>query len=110
MVMDAIVKDPSKRIVVICGLGFDNPGYNIWNSIESLTLKLGAKRAKMVEQDLIDATTYLGVAGRMDGNTPVVDMTSTCEGVAGTWVSTRTPAEMTVAQQQQSDRHAVAPA
>ncbi len=75
-----------------------------------MTLKLGAKRAKMVEQDLIDATTYLGVAGRMDGNKPVVDMTSTCEGVAGTWVSTRTPAEMTVAQRQQSDRHAAAPA
>ena len=110
MVMDAIVKDPSKRIVVICGLGFDNPGYNIWNSIESLTLKLGAKRAKMVEQDLINATTYLGVAGRMDGDKPVVDMNSTCEGVAGTWVSTSTAAEMVVAQKQQSDRRAAAPA
>ena len=98
MVMDAIVKDPSKRIVVICGLGFDNPGWNIWNSIESLTLNLGAKRAKMVEQDLLDATTYLGVAGHMDGNNPVVDMTSTCAGVAGAWESTRTAAEMTAAQ------------
>jgi hypothetical protein len=57
-----------------------------------------------------DATTYLVVAGRMDGNAPVVDMNSTCAGVAGTWVSTRTPAEMTVAQQRQSDRHAAAPA
>lgn len=108
--MDAIVKDPSKRIVVICGLGFDNPGYNIWNSIESLTLKLGALRPKMVERDLIDATTYLGVAGRMDGDKPVVDMNSSCEGVAGTWVSTRTAAEMTAAQRQQSDRHADTPA
>ncbi len=109
MVIDAIVKDPDKRIVVICGLEFNNPGYNIWNSIESLTLALGARRAKLVEQDLQAVTTYLGVAGRLDGRTPIVDMTSSCAGVDGTWVSTSTAAEMTVKQQEQAQRTTPAP-
>ena len=94
MVMDAIVKDRSKKIIVICGIGFDNPGFNIWNSIESLTLKLGAERSKIVQSDLDAATTYFGVAGHMDGNNPVVNMASSFESIAGTWVSAKTPAEM----------------
>jgi Domain of unknown function (DUF4157) len=94
MVIDAIVKDRSKRIVVMCGIGFNDPSFNIWNSIESLTLKLGAKRAKMLESDLQAKTKYFGVAGHMDGGKPVVNMASTYEGIAGTWVSCDTPAEM----------------
>ena len=58
MVIDAIVKDRDKKFVVLCGIGFDNPGYNVCNSIESLTLKMGLDRAKMVEWDLVDATTW----------------------------------------------------
>ena len=105
MVIDAIVKDPKKRIIVVCGIGFNDPGYNIWNSIESLTLKLGAKRAKMLEADLQAKTKYFGVAGQMDGNKPVVDMASTYEGIAGTWVSCSTAAEMVRWQAAQGRNH-----
>jgi len=94
MVIDAIVKDRTKRIVVMCGIGFNDPSFNIWNSIESLTLKLGAKRAKMLESDLQAKTKYFGVAGQLVDGKPVVNMDSTYEGIAGTWVSCNTPAEM----------------
>ena len=105
MVIDAIVKDRSKRIVVMCGIGFNDPSFNIWNSIESLTLKLGAKRAKMLESDLQAKTKYFGVAGHMDGGKPVVNMASTYEGIAGTWVSCNTPAEMVKWQAAQIKSH-----
>ena len=62
------MKDRDKKIVVLCGIGFDNPGYDICNSNESLTLELGLDRAKMVERDLVDATTYLAVAGQADSH------------------------------------------
>jgi hypothetical protein len=102
MVMDAIVKDPKKRIIVVCGIGFDDPSFNIWNSIESLTLKLGAKRAKMLEKDLHAKTKYFGVAGSLVDGKPVIDMASTFEGIAGTWVSCSTPAEMVKWQKAQT--------
>jgi len=101
MVIDAIVKDPTKKIIVVCGIGFDDPGYNIWNTIESLTLQLGAKRSKMAQSDLNAATTYFGVAGHMDGRQPVVDMASTYKGISGTWVSASTAPEMVRLQKTQ---------
>lgn len=104
MVLDAIVKDPSKQIYVVCGLGFNDPSYNIWNSIESLTLKLGADRVKMTEQELSARTTYLGVAGNMSGEAAVIDWTATCCGISGTWVSTSTPSEMVAKQAEQAAR------
>jgi hypothetical protein len=102
MVIDAIVKDPKKRIIVVCGIGFNDPGFNIWNSIESLTLKLGAKRAKMLEADLHAKTKYFGVAGSLVNDKPVINMASTYEGIAGTWVSCSTAAEMVKWQQAQT--------
>lgn len=66
---------------------------------------MGLDRAKMVEQDLVDATTYLGVAGRLDGRSPLVDMTSSCSGIAGTWISTKTAADMVKEQAKQTARH-----
>jgi hypothetical protein len=106
MVIDAIVKDPKKRIIVVCGIGFDDPGYNIWNSIESLTLTLGAKRANMLEKDLHAKTKYFGVAGTLVDKKPVVDMTSTHAGIAGTWVSCSTAADMVKRQKVQTERQA----
>ncbi|MET0910697.1 MAG: hypothetical protein ABWZ99_14615, partial [Ilumatobacteraceae bacterium] len=106
MVIDAIVKDPKKRIIVVCGIGFDDPGFNIWNSIESLTLKLGAKRAKLLESDLQAKTKYFGVAGQIVDDKPVVNMASTYEGIAGTWVSCGTAAEMVKWQRAQTKSQA----
>ena len=104
MVINEVIKDSTKRINVMCGIGFDNPGYNIWNSIESRTLQLGVDRANQAREMLENATTYYAVA-EVKGVPKTVDLNQSLDGIKGVYAKACTATEIVDIQAAQKERN-----
>jgi len=100
MVIAEIIKDPKKKINVICGIGFRNENYNIWNTIESKTLLLGQSRSQLTIQELESRTNYYAVAQSKE-NKKKPDFNQSLDGIKGVYAKAKTPKEIIELQQKQ---------